>query len=156
MDIKKLRDFLVSANLAGYAGGEEKKWIREPDGSTTIPFSKGDWRLNDNFFGGEPYGGRMVVFEKEHPVWIMTYYGWVADGNDVNPVYEILRAALRQMPEDHPYRGPREFTQGNFTYKNTWEGELNRFSGTETIEQNEKVIYIADYRGGEVDKRRGV
>lgn len=41
MNKNALRQFLVDSNKAGYAGGEEKKWIKETDGSTTIPFKKG-------------------------------------------------------------------------------------------------------------------
>ena len=52
MNLTELREFLVASNKAGYAGGEEKKWIKEPDGSTTIPYEKGDWKSHDNFFGG--------------------------------------------------------------------------------------------------------
>lgn len=64
MDKESLRQFLIDSNKAGYAGGEEKKWIKESDGSTTIPFEKEDFRSHDNFFGGEPYGGRIIVFIK--------------------------------------------------------------------------------------------
>jgi len=156
MDIEALRQFLVDSNKAGYAGGDEKKWIKEPDGSTTIPFERGAWRSHDNFFGGEPYGGRTVVFKDNQAVWMMVYYGWVTEGVETDLVYGVLRGALMGMPEGHPYRGPEEFTQGEFTYRNKWDGELDRFSGEEVITQGQKVIYKANYFGGEVDKRRGV
>lgn len=156
MDIEGLRQFLVDSNRAGYAGGDEKKWIKEPDGSTRIPYEKGDWRSDDHFYGGEPYVGMTVVFHEKLPVWGMIYYGWVVEGVKTDSVYGLLRGALMQMPEEHPYRGPQEYSQGEFVYRNKWEGELDRFSGEETIEQAGKLIYKADYRGGEVDKRRGV
>ena len=92
MNLLELKEFLIASNKAGYAGGEEKKWIKEPDGSTTIPYEKGDWKSHDNFFGGEPYGGRIVVFNKNLPVWMMVYYGWVAEGNESNPIYGVIRA----------------------------------------------------------------
>lgn len=156
MEIEQLRSFLVDSNRAGYAGGNEKKWVKESDGSTTIPYSKGSWRSHDNFFGGEPYGGRTVVFYENKAVWMMVYYGWVEEGVNADLVYGTLRGALMQMPVDHPYRGPREFTQGDLTYTNNWDGELDRFSGEEVITQQGKVIYKANYLGGEVDKRKGV
>ena len=65
MDKEALRQFLIDSNKSGYAGGEEKKWIKEQDGSTTIPSEKGDWKSHDNYFGGEPYGGRAVCFSKK-------------------------------------------------------------------------------------------
>jgi hypothetical protein len=156
MDIEKLREFLVDSNAAGYAGGEEKKWVKEPGGSTTIPFEKGHWKSHDNFFGGEPYGGRTVVFWKGKPVWIMVYYGWVAEGQKTDPVYGILKGALKQMPEDYPFRGPRKYIEGEFTYTNCWNGNVESFSGEEQITKSGKLIYKANYIGGLVDQRGGV
>ena len=67
--------------------------------------------MHDNFFGGEPYGGRMVVFYKNKPIWTMVYYGWVEKTvKDPNVVYRILRSALKQMPNDAPFRGPKNWS----------------------------------------------
>lgn len=156
MNKEILRQFLIDSNKAGYAGGEEKKWIKEPDGSTTIPFSKGEWRSHDNFFGGEPYGGRVVVFHQEKPAWIMVYYGWVAEGAPTDPIYAILRNALMRMPEEAPFRGPKEFQEGEYTYKNEWTGDVERYSGEEQITQGDKLVYKANYMGGLVDQRAGI
>ena len=40
MNKEELKQFIIQTNKAGYAGGEEKKWLKESDGSTTIPFKK--------------------------------------------------------------------------------------------------------------------
>ncbi len=156
MDLEALRQFLIDSNQAGYAGGEEKKWIREKDGSTTIPFEKGSWKSHDNFFGGEPYGGRTVVFYENKPVWIMVYYGWVVEGVEANAVYKVLRNALQQIPEDYPFRGPKEYREGEVVYTNLWDGELSRFFGEEKISDGKRLLYQASYLGGLVDQRRGV
>ena len=156
VNIAELGLFLIDSNKAGYAGGEEKKWIKEPDFSTTIPFEKKPWRSHDNFFGGEPYGGRTVVFYEEKPVWMMVYYGLVVEGTDNNVIYGILRGALKQMPNDHPFRGPKEYTEGEFIYTNAWEGELKEFSGEENITRNGMLVYKANYLGGLVDQKAGV
>lgn len=153
MNKELLRRFLVDSNKAGYAGGEEKKWIKESDGSTTIPFVKGDFRSHDNFFGGEPYGGRIVVFHKEKAVWMMVYYGWVAEGIATDPIYAVLRNALMRMPEDSPFRGPKEFKDGDFIYSNFWNGDVEQYSGEEQITQEGKLVYKANYIGGFVDQR---
>ena len=156
MSKKALKQFLIDSNKAGYAGGQEKKWVKELDGSTTIPFEKGPWKSHDNFFGGEPYGGRTIVFYEGKPYWIMVYYGWVEEGVETNPVYAVLRGALKQMPEDYPFRGPKEYKEGNYTYINKWKGEVDKFSGEERIIQGDKLIYKANYLGGLVDQRKGV
>ena len=156
MNKELLRQFLVDSNKVGYAGGEEKKWVKEADGSTTIPFQKDEWRSHDNFFGGEPYGGRVVVFYRNKPVWMMVYYGWVTESAATNPVYQILRNALMQMPEDYPFRGPKEYQEGEYIYTNSWGGDIEKFSGEEKITDGGELIYKADYFGGFVDQRSGV
>ncbi|MDO8503517.1 MAG: DUF5680 domain-containing protein [bacterium] len=156
MDSKRLKAFLNDPDNKGYAGGKEKEWIKEPDASMTIVFEKGPWKSHDNFFGGEPYGGRTIVFYEGKPVWMLIYYGWVEEGADTDSVYGILRNALRQMPEEYPFRGPERYGEGDFVYTNAWKGEVDRFSGEEKITQDKKLIYRASYMGGWVDRRRGV
>lgn len=154
--LSDLKQFLLDSNKAGYAGGQEKKWIKEPDGSTSIPFQKDEWRSHDNFFGGEPYGGRLVVFYKEKPVWIMVYYGFITQGIATDPIYALLRNALRQMPEDAPFRGPKKLKDKDLTYSNTWNGTIERYSGEEHITKGKKILYKANYRGGLIDQRQGI
>lgn len=156
MNIQLLKHFLLEANKAGYASGEEKQWIKNSDGSTTINFEQGDFKLHDNFFGGEPYGGRLVVFYKNKPIWMMVYYGFVVEGVETDSVYKVLRNALMKMPEDAPFRGPKEFKEGEFTYINNWTGNVEKYSGEEQILQGEKLVYKANYMGGLVDQRQGV
>lgn len=150
MDLKRLQQFLVNS-IKEYASGDGKKWIKEKDGSTTIPFEKGDFKSHDNFFGGEPYGGRVVVFYKNRPVWMMVYYGWVEKNISVDEVYAILKKALMQMPEDATFRGPKEFKEKEFIYQNNWTGDIERYSGEEKILKNNQSIYKANYMGGLVD-----
>lgn len=156
MNQESLRQFLIESNKAGYAGGEGEKWIKEADGSTTIPFEKGAWKSHDNFFGGEPYGGREVVFYEHKPAWIMVYYGWVVEGFEPDAVYGVLRNALMRMPAEHPFRGPEEYREGEFVYTNSWDGDVERFSGEEKITFQGNFIYKASYLGGCVDQRAGV
>ncbi len=55
VDLEGLRDFLNLVAREGYASREqERTWTKQPDGSTTIALSQGDWSLPDTFFGGEP------------------------------------------------------------------------------------------------------
>ena len=156
MNKKNLQQFLLASNKAGYAEGHEKKWIKEHDGSTTINFEKGSWRSHDNFFGGEPYGGRVIIFHDNKPYWMMIYYGWVAEGIKTDPVYAILRNALMQMPKDAPFRGPREYEKNNYIYSNAWIGDVERYSGEEQITEDGELIYKTNYMGGLVDQREGV
>ncbi|MBI4138448.1 MAG: hypothetical protein HY482_02585 [Candidatus Wildermuthbacteria bacterium] len=154
MDTEALREFLIESNKQGYAAGKEI--TTEPDGSHAIFFAKGDWKSHDNFFGGEPYGGRIAVSYKGKSVWIMVYYGRVIENENPNAIYAVLRNALMRMPEEHPFRGPEKYAKGNLAYTNSWTGVLEKFSGEEQITRDGKVIYEARYMGGLVDQREGI
>ena len=151
MDKKSLQEFLVAGNKAGYATGNENDWVKQADGSTTISFEQGDFLMHDNFFGGEPYGGRMVVFYQKKAVWMMVYYGFVFEGVDTAPVYAMLRKALSQMPASCPLRGPHSISDKDLEYTNYWEGDILKFMGEEQIIRNDEGVYKATYAGGLID-----
>lgn len=151
---QELEQFLSAANKAGYASGKEDRWQKEEDSSTTISFEQGDWRMHDNFFGGEPYAGREIVFFKEKPYWILLYWGQVDKTRDSDPIYAFLRNALSQPTEDlPPIRGPESFGTEELNYRNSLEGTIHQFSGSERIYKYGTVIYHAHYIGGLVDQR---
>lgn len=154
-NLQNLKEFLVKAKKSTYASGDASKKIIEADKSTTLIFEDGDFKYHDNYFGGEPYGGREVVFFKDKPVYMMVYYGLVKDEvNDFKGVYSVLQKSLSLIPEDKPYRGPREYGEGDYKYLNSFIGELDNFSGEELISYEGKEIYKAKYIGGLVDKRK--
>jgi hypothetical protein len=155
MNLNELNNFLIETKKAGYGAGNPKTWIKEKDGSTTISFKSGNFRMHDNFFGGEPWGGREIVFYKEKPIWIMVMYGWVEPSfTDFKTVYKFLQKSLRQQPEDLPLRGPKLFEDEDFVYKNKVNGNLENFVGEEFIFEKEKQIYVTNYSGGLVDQRK--
>jgi hypothetical protein len=155
MDDMGLSAFLFRANERGYSNPDEKTWVAEPDGSTTIHFEDGPWRMHDNFFGGEPYGGREVVFYKGKPAWIMAYYGAVDESEAPSSVYAMLKESLARMPRAHPFRGPRRYKAVDRTYENKWVGDATCFAGTERILRGDEPVYEGHYAGGYVDLRRG-
>jgi hypothetical protein len=156
MNAGELKKFLIDSNKAGYAAGVEKQWTKEMDGSTTIMYESGDWKSHDNFFGGEPYGGRIIVFFRGKPCWMMVYYGSVEKDIDPNTIYPVLRGALKRMPDEAPFRGPREFREGEYAYRNSWEGSVDSYSGEEEILQM-TLSFTGLITGAEqLDRRGGV
>lgn len=153
MELDEAKKFLVRANKSGY-GNESTKPTEETDGSKTITFSEGDWDFHDNYFGGEPFGGREVIFHQKKPIWMMTYYGGVFDPSvNFHEVYKILREALLNFPEEMPVRGPERLESGDWVYINKFDGGFADFFGVEEISYKGKVVYRTRYQGGEVDKR---
>ena len=77
--------------------------------------------------------------------------GFCSDAIHPTEAQEIgafLQAALRQVTPEHPYRGPKRFRQGVYSYLNEVEGNVYRFSGTETIARKDRVVYQLRYSGG--------
>lgn len=157
IDLNKLTSFLYLANQKGYGTGDYSSWVKEKDGSTSIVFQDQNWRMHDNFFGGEPFGGRTVVFVDEKPIWLMTYYGKILPENTlkIEEIYGFLQKALLQTIENFPVRGPQKYTHGKFEYLNSWQGKIDDFSGQEMIFHLGKKIYQASYLGGLVNLRFG-
>lgn len=154
MDVSELTAFLYQASMPHAHGNSNATSL--PDSSTTITFERGDYSFHDNFFGGQPYGGRSVIHYKHEPVWIMVYYGQI-HGTTLKPddVYTFLRLALQHAPEDKPYRGPDSFTKGNLEYRNTVQGTMTNYSGKEVILENGKEIFWTTYLGGLIDQDPG-
>lgn len=146
----KFLKFLVSSKKKGYASGENAI-LRENDKSYSTRGEDGDFSFHDNWFGGEPFGGREVVFYKGDPYWMMTYYG--ADSGKAEGVIEFLRKALKQIPEEMPVRGPKKFGEGDFSYENNIIGNLESFVGEEKIYYKGNEVFKTNYAGGLVDRR---
>lgn len=154
MNSDRLREFkkvLVNAKKKGYAAGD-KSIIREKDKSYSTRHKDGDFEFHDSWFGGEPFGGREVVFYKGKPYWMMVYYG--SDSGKAPGVIEFLRKALRLMPKEIPVRGPKLFRDGKFRYENNAKGNLERFIGEEVIFYDGKEVFRTNYVGGLVDQKK--
>lgn len=148
VNFEELKAFLIRANMPHAQG--TAKTIKESDGSRTIEFTEGDYRMHDNFFGGEPYGGRLVIFYQNQPVFIEVYYGKTTKPAD--EVYNFLREALQYPDDDNPFRGPAEYKKGSLTYKSATEGDIASHTVKEWIYDGDKEIYSAVVIGGLVDQ----
>ena len=146
-----LKSFILEANRATYASGDEALKEKQSDGSTTLQYEKGIYKLHDNYFGGEPYGGREVVSQNGKPLWMMVYYGFVHSGTDVKEVYPFLMESLSNTTVEAPYRGPAFFERSHWKYENVFNGGVERFSGAEKIFKDGACVYEASYMGGLVD-----
>jgi len=135
--------------LHGYAVSESKD---EVDGSHTLSWGKGDFKFHDNYFGGEPFGGRETVFLKNKPFWICTYYGYVIDPKQsALAVYKFLKKSLQLVNAGFPVRGPGKFSEGNWIYEMNHQGDLKNFAGHEKIYFKGELAYKCRFQGGFVD-----
>lgn len=152
MNIEEIKSFLIRANRNGY-GNTSIKPVDETDGSHTIIYKEKDWLFHDNYFGGEPFGGREVISHNNKPVWMMVYYGFVVDTTPLAEVYGFLKKALLNFKDDAPHRGPEKLEEGEWLYTNTVDIDFSNFSGEEVITFKNKEVYRAKYQGGLVDQQ---
>jgi hypothetical protein len=47
-----------------------------------------------------------------------------------------------------PFRGPKNFKEGDFEYSNEFEGDITNFKGHEKILFKGKEVFSQDYVGG--------
>jgi hypothetical protein len=145
--------FLVNAKRQTYAAqGDDATVAPLVPGSRQLEYEEGVLLYRDIYFGGAYFVGQETVYEGPTPVWAMGYAGGVISSTpasrDVDHVYEFLRAALRRVTPERPYRGPNQWREGAYVYTDEGQGDVERFWGVETITYAEQVVYQLRYSGG--------
>ena len=141
---KKLVDFLIRAKQATYAGkGAETASSRVK--SHDLIYREGDYMYYDTYLGGDKFAGEEALWISEDPYWSMDYVGRVIGDNFSG---DFLKEALLRVPEDKPFRGPSEYTNGDYSYKCDIDGDYEWFQGYETISYKGAVIYECYFHGG--------
>ena len=154
MSLEELNNFLEKASLATYAGnGERVK--SEKKGFYELEYKEGDFYYRDSFAGYLSSHGQEVVWYKEEPVWMCSYAGGMCgsksdDSKFAHETFEFLKSALRAGEKDGKFqpRGPQDFTDGDFAYRNDWSGDIKEFRGEENIVYNGEVVFTHSYFGG--------
>lgn len=149
---KDFIDFLIRAKKATYASqGDEASVTPLLQGSRQLEFQEGEFLYRDIYFGMSYFIGQETVYYQGNPIWSMSYSGGVDQEYGielVKQVYAFLRKAMRNVSSNNPYRGPKEFTEGDYIYSDSNEGGLDQFVGKETISYCNKNVYTLNYSGG--------
>ena len=141
---KKTIAFLIRAKQATYAGkGAETASSRVK--SHDLAYREGEYMYYDTYLGGEKFAGEEALWVADIPYWSMNYVGRVTGGCFSG---DFMKEALLHVPEDEPYRGPREYTNGDYSYHCETEGSFDWFQGRESIDYQGKQIYECYFHGG--------
>ena len=144
---KDIIEFLIRAKKATYAGkGAETESSRPA--SHDLKYRNGDMLYYDTYLGGNKFSGEEALWIINKPYWSMNYIGRVTGQNFSG---DFLKEALLLVPFDKPFRGPEEYTNGDYIYKCTVAGSFEWFEGTETISYRGKIIYECRFHGGLVE-----
>jgi hypothetical protein len=126
-------------------------------GCKEYTYQEGQWLYRDCYAGSLVDGGMELIWFNNKPIWMMSYYGGIIEPCDSNlqkanitshEVFALLKNALFHCPPEMPIRGPQEFSQGQFVYKNMITGSISKFSGDESIAYDGIIIYEQKYIGG--------
>lgn len=149
----KFISFLIDAKLNTWVG--EGKKTRKKDYSRNYHYIEGDFEYKDQYFGNLMDGGREVVFFKKKPIWIMCYHGGVLKeyNNLSTNIFAFLREVLSCSSTEFPVRGPASYSSQEFSYENSYHGDLYFFYGMEIIILRKAEVYRRTYVGGEVRDR---
>ena len=156
IDKPVLLAFIAKAHRNTYAAQQEtrqKSKMKVPflPNHKCYYFKDGNWEYYDCYAGTDWAPGREVVFFKGIPVWAMSYQG---KHNPKYPaeffqkeVFPFLKKALRNIPDEMPFRGPSKFIEGDFEYKFTMNGDYSYFTGKESIYHKGVEVFFQDIMG---------
>lgn len=140
--------FLIRAKKKTYAGGGVKAAVSSRPDSHDLIYEENDFKYIDSYLGGRCFSGEEAMWRKNVPFWAMNYSGRVT-GDKFEA--DFLKSALLNVPENMPYRGPRCFKKGLYTYLCEVEGRPEWFHGSEKILYCKTKIYECLFHGGMVE-----
>lgn len=149
--MKTIEKFLIEAKRQTYANENVEKVKSSRLNSRDYEYKKENMLYHDTYFGSTHFIGEEVIYVNNEIYWAMNYYGVTLDETlEEEAMDKALRPALMKVGEDEtiPVRGPKEFVNGEYKYTFEVDGNLDYFSGIETIYKDTKKIYELKCNGG--------
>ena len=147
-----IEKFLIEAKKQTYANETVEKVANTRQNSKDYEYKKDKMVYHDTYFWGTKFIGEEVVYVDNKTYWAMNYYGVTLDETlKEEAMDKALRPALMNVGKDKdiiPVRGPKEWVNGEYKYSFNVIGDINYFSGIETIYKNNKKIYELKCNGG--------
>ncbi len=143
---RELFDFIDRAGKATYAGGG--KYEKRPERLDFLELvydKESPWHYRDSYSGHSRSGGQEVVRLNNVPIWWSGYGGGMIEGKEgmAHDTFEFLKRALSQDEEGfESLRGPHEYSEEEWNYTYTQDGDITDFYGYEEIShQGEKIFW---------------
>lgn len=148
-DPTKLQQFIKKASSQTYAAGADEVPNPEKPEFKELVFEEGDFSYRDSYTGYIRSRGMELVRFKDKPVWAAVYGGGMVDGKKdlAHHCFEFLKKAFLARDEDS-FRGPKEFTYGDWKYLYNQEGDVTEFSGYEEIHYKGELVFFHRVIGG--------
>ena len=144
---KRMVEFLMKAKQATYAGkGAEIASSRV--NSHDLIYRDGDYMYYDTYLGTGKFAGEEALWINGVPYWGMNYIGRVM-GEEFSS--DFLKEALYHVPEHKPFRGPENYSNGDYSYHCDIDGEFDWFQGKESICYKGTEVYECIFQGGLIE-----
>lgn len=137
-------EFLVKAKKKTYAGDGNVTTSSRPC-SRDLKYFEDNFEYYDSYFGTDPFVGEEALWSSGEIIWSMNYAGRKLD-KDFE--YGFLKEALRLVTSEKPFRGPDEYSNGDYKYMCETIGDFEWFQGYESITFQGKLVYECYYHGG--------
>lgn len=115
--------------------------------SHNLIYRDGEMTYYDTYLGGERFAGEEALWIAEKPYWAMNYIGRVTGENFSG---DFLKDALLRVPFEMPYRGPSDYSDGDYSYECFVQGGFDWFQGNETICFKGNEVYECFFHGGTI------
>lgn len=148
-DRNKFVEFLIRAKKNTYAGDGDTAEPSRPT-SKDLYYQEGELLYIDTYLGDLDFIGEEAVWQDDKPLWGMNYYGRMLVEEIPAEFSKCLKDALKNAPEEAPFRGPKYYQHEDCEYYCSWQGELGFFSGEEYIEYKGKKVYELSFHGGTI------
>ena len=157
INLEKLAEFLVKAKKNTYAGNCAEVESQRPN-FKELEYKEGNFEYRDSYTGFFLAPGQEVARFKGNPIWVMSYSGGMREAHRddkkfAHEVFNFLKKALSNVTKEIPFRGPERFDEDNFTYLNFIEGNIEDFTGLETISYTKEEVFRQRYLGGLVKNK---
>ena len=148
-----LNGFLGRASKSTYAGGggETDSWRK---GFKELEYSEDGWYYRDSYTGYLRSWGQEVVWHNDKPAWTCLYGGGMTedhmDSVFADKTFVFLKQVLSAGDKEIIFqpRGPKKFSDGDWKYQCTFDGDISKFSGNESISYKNEVIFTHEFFGG--------
>lgn len=151
LDIPEFLKFLKTAAAATYAGGGKKEENPQRPGFIELRYIQGDFDYRDSYTGFYRSWGTETVRFQDKPVWVTLYGGGMTTGNEelALPCFTFLKKAFKAKEANSTsFRGPDNFSDGDWEYAYNQEGTVEQFFGNEEIKHKGKVVFTHKIIGG--------
>ena len=144
LKIKGIIEFLIKAKKATYAGDGNTTNSSRPC-SHDLKYFEDNFEYYDSYFGTDPFIGEEALWSNGEIIWSMNYAGRKLDKEFE---YGFLKEALLLVNSENPFRGPDEYSNGDYNYMCETIGDFEWFQGYESITFQGKLVYECYYHGG--------